>query len=62
LPTATFAITDTLWEFNFATAEGNALIDLCLNNVPLSVDEAHPRGAPALRAGSVGEARCAKQR
>jgi hypothetical protein len=30
-------------EFNFATAEGPALIDLCLNNVPLSVDRASSR-------------------
>jgi hypothetical protein len=30
-------------EFNFATAEGKALIDLCLNDVPLSVDMASAR-------------------
>ena len=30
-------------EFNFATAEGKALIDLCLNDVPLSVQMASDR-------------------
>jgi Domain of unknown function (DUF1996) len=30
-------------EFNFATAEGKALIDLCLNDVPLSVQMASAR-------------------
>jgi hypothetical protein len=30
-------------EFNFATPAGKVLIDLCLNNVPLSVDMKSPR-------------------
>jgi hypothetical protein len=30
-------------EFNFQTSAGRALIDLCLNDVPLSVDVASPR-------------------
>lgn len=33
-------------EFNYATREGPALIDLCLNNVPESTEVAHPRCGP----------------